>query len=144
MWSFIFVCLMLMSSIYFFLSPKYLLAMAFPNVLVPKNLSLWRGQQTKPKLSLSVLLVLAAACKSPFASPVWIPVTLHYHSQTRRPSAFLSFCSISCQHCLSSLWDITNALGVELLWKSLEVQRKSVGAKVRGVLVQTLPRSVVY
>lgn len=144
MCSFIFVCLVLMSSVSFFLSPKSLLAMAFPNVLVPKNLSLWRGQQTKPKLNLSVLLLFAAACKSPFASPAGIPVPLPYHSQTRRPSAFLSLCIISCQHHHSPFWDTINALGVELLWKSLEVQRKSVAGKVRGVVMQTLPLSVLY
>lgn len=127
-----------MSSISF-LSPKYLLAMSFPNVLIPKNLSLWHGQQTKPKLNLLLLLVLAAACESPFASPAWIPVPLPYYSQTRRPSAFLSLCVISCQHCRSPLWDASNALRVKLLWKSLEVRRKSFAARARGVLMRTLP-----
>lgn len=71
--------------LYIFLSPNCLLARTFPNVLMPENLLLWCGQQTEPKLNLLVLLVLAAACQSPFTPPAWVPVPLSCHSQTRRP-----------------------------------------------------------
>lgn len=94
------------------LRPDCLLARTFPNVLMPKNLLLWCGQQTEPRLNLLVLLVLEAACKSPFTPPAWIPVHLPYHSQTKEPSASLSACITSCQHCHSPLCDAASALGV--------------------------------
>lgn len=48
----------------FFPTPDCVLARTSSNILMPKNLLLWCGQQTGPKLNLLVLLVLAAACKS--------------------------------------------------------------------------------